>query len=142
MGVLSALPIVATGNLCCCLWVVSGGLAAAYLLQQNQAIPITAGDGAFVGLLAGLIGAGVYAVLSIPISIVMAPMERAILERLAQTAGSVPPEVRDYMGGAVGRSIGLALGIMAMLFAGVVFSTLGGLLGAALFAKRLPPPSA
>ena len=51
MGVLSALPIIAAGNLCCCLWVVSGGAIAAYLLQQSQATPIEPGDGALVGLL-------------------------------------------------------------------------------------------
>ena len=56
MGVLSALPFVAGGNLCCCLWVVSGGAIAAYLFQQNQSTPIATGDGALVGLLAGLIG--------------------------------------------------------------------------------------
>ena len=57
MGVLSALPIITAGNVCCCLWVVSGGVVAAYLLQQNQTTPITPGDGALVGLLAGLVGA-------------------------------------------------------------------------------------
>ena len=39
IGVLSALPIVSAGNLCCCLWVLSGGALAAYLLQQNQPVP-------------------------------------------------------------------------------------------------------
>ena len=43
MGVLSALPLVSAGNICCCLWVVTGGLVAAYLLQQNQAMPISRG---------------------------------------------------------------------------------------------------
>ena len=56
MGVLSALPIVAAGNLCCCLWIISGGVVAAYLLQQNQSAPVTPGDGALVGLLAGMAG--------------------------------------------------------------------------------------
>ena len=74
MGVLSALPLVAAGNLCCCLWVVSGGAIAAYLLQQNQSTPITPGDGALAGLFAGLVGAAIYLVLSIPISFLMAPM--------------------------------------------------------------------
>ena len=59
MGVLSALPLVAAGN-CCCLWVISGGAIAAYLLQQNQTAPLTPADGALVGLLAGLIGAIVH----------------------------------------------------------------------------------
>src|SRR4051794_36719437 len=82
MGVLSALPIVSAGNLCCCLWIVSGGVVAAYLLQQNQPAPITQGDGALVGLLAGLAGAFVYLVLSIPITLLVAPMQRQVLARL------------------------------------------------------------
>ena len=45
IGVLSALPIVSAGNLCCCLWVVLGGVVAAYLLQQNQSTPLNVGDG-------------------------------------------------------------------------------------------------
>jgi len=57
MGVLSALPVISAGNACCCLWVVSGGVVAAYLFQQNTSRPITPGDGAMVGLLAGFIGA-------------------------------------------------------------------------------------
>ena len=44
MGVLSALPIISAGNLCCCLWIISGGLVAAYVLQQNQPTPITPAD--------------------------------------------------------------------------------------------------
>ena len=31
MGVLTALPIISAGNLCCCLWVLSGGAVAAYM---------------------------------------------------------------------------------------------------------------
>ena len=36
IGVLSALPLVNAGNCCCCLWVVCGGVLAAYLRQQNS----------------------------------------------------------------------------------------------------------
>src|SRR5215475_16153060 len=77
MGVLSSLPLINLGNLCCCLWVVSGGVVAAYLLQQNQTSPITPGDGALVGLFAGIIGAGVGFLISIPLSLMLEPMQRA-----------------------------------------------------------------
>jgi hypothetical protein len=139
VGVLSALPIVSAGNLCCCLWVVCGGAAAAFLLQQNQAAPITAGDGALVGLMAGVVGAFVSLLLSIPITILIAPLERAFFERLSQATGSMRPELRGYLNGAVGASIGLVLQFLFMLFAGPVFSTIGGLLGAAIFKKPIPP---
>ncbi len=35
IGILSSLPYIKGGNVCCCLWVVSGGLLAAWLMQQN-----------------------------------------------------------------------------------------------------------
>ena len=35
IGVLSSLPLVNIGNVCCCLWVVVGGLLTVYLQQQN-----------------------------------------------------------------------------------------------------------
>jgi len=38
IGVLSALPVVQICN-CCCLWIIGGGLLAAYLQQQNQPVP-------------------------------------------------------------------------------------------------------
>jgi hypothetical protein len=137
MGTLSALPIISAGNICCCLWVVSGGLVASYVLQQNDALPITPGDGALVGLFAGLTGAVIYLALSIPITVVMAPMERLVMERLAELSGTMPPDFRAYMGG-IGRGIGLLIGFILMLFLGSMFSTLGGILGAAIFRKSSP----
>jgi hypothetical protein len=147
MGVLSALPLVAAGNLCCCLWVVSGGAIGAYLLQQNQTTPISPGDGALVGLLAGIIGAFVQFVVSIPIGILVAPLERAMVQRLIEMAGTMPPEMREalerYSGGGdlgVGMFILRKVAELVMwLFAGAAFSTLGGLLGAVMFRKPAPP---
>jgi len=97
MGVLSALPLIAAGNVCCCMWVVAGGAIAAYLLQQNQSTPITPGDGALVGLLAGLIGAFVQFAVAIPVGILVAPMERAVLQRVLDMAGTMPPDMRDML---------------------------------------------
>jgi len=146
MGVLSALPLVSLGNACCCLWVVCGGLAAAYVFQQNQTTPIAPGDGALVGLLAGLIGALVYFVVSIPVSIVVGPFERALMQRIVEMAGT-SPEMRDAIeryGSGSRSSIGFfivshVVSFFFMLFIGAIFSTLGGLLGAAVFRKSPPP---
>src|SRR5436309_7480234 len=88
MGVLSALPIISAGNLCCCLWVVTGGLVAAYVLQQREPTPITPGDGALVGLMAGIVGAFVGLVISIPVTFLMAPMERQIVQRVLENSGN------------------------------------------------------
>jgi hypothetical protein len=148
MGVLSALPIVAAGNICCCLWVVSGGAIAAYLLQQNWRAPITPGDGAMVGLLAGLIGAIVQFIIAIPISILIAPMEREMLRRVLEMAGTMPPEMRDtierYSNSDAQFGIGImiarrVIGLIVWLCVGGVFSTIGGVIGALVFKKDLPP---
>jgi len=144
MGVLSALPLIAAGNLCCCLWVISGGVVAAYLLQQDSPTPITNSDGAIVGLLAGLIGAIVCWVISIPINIIFGPIERRMVGSLLQNAENMPPGWRDMMarsqGGAF-RAARLVFLLFLWLFAGAIFSTIGGLLGATFFRKPLPPAS-
>ena len=146
MGVLSALPLVSAGNICCCLWVVTGGLVAAYLLQQNQPMPISPADGALVGLLAWLAGAVVQVVISIPIGLLVGPMERAMVQRILDMSGAMPPDVRDAVEryGRDAQSGGLFLlgrifAFVIWLFVGAIFSTLGGLLGAAIFKKNLPP---
>ena len=117
VGVLSALPIISAFNLCCCLWVVTGGTVAAYVLQQNQQTPITPGDGALAGLFAGLAGAVIYLVLSIPITFLMAPIERVMMERVIES-GSVPPEFREFIGTYTGGALKLVTGFFFMIVAG------------------------
>ncbi|HEX4348323.1 MAG TPA: hypothetical protein VHZ73_12175 [Vicinamibacterales bacterium] len=143
MGTLSALPLVNAGNACCCLWVVSGGVVAAYFLQQNQHEPIATGDGAIAGLLAGLCGAAVSFVLSIPITIVLGPIERRLVLRLLEAASNVPPEARSFVDNPnpLGVAAGLVIGFIGMVFVGAIFSTLGGVLGAAIFRKTPSQPT-
>lgn len=139
LGVLSALPLVAFGNICCCLWVIVGGVSAAYTLQQRQAAPITPGDGALVGLLAGMIGTGIYLALSVPISLLMAPLEQQLVERLA-TFGNLPPEFRDYANRSASlRVVGLLLDFVVRFFLDAIFATIGGVLGAVIFVRKTPP---
>ena len=139
-GVLSALPIVAAGNVCCCLWVVSGGVVAAYVLQQREASGITPADGALVGLLAGITGAFVYLAISIPLNILIAPIEREMVNRFVERLGTLPPEFRDYANrsGAFG-AVMIVVDFVVRIFIGAIFSTIGGLLGAVMFAKKRPP---
>ena len=141
-GMLSALPLIAAGNLCCCLWLVGGGVAAAYLLQQNQSTPITPADGALVGLLAGVAGAFVYLVVSIPINLLVAPLEQRIFQRLAETMNNMPPEFREYATRSTSGGVRAAMAVfsfMFMLLLGAVFSTIGGLLGVLIFARKTQP---
>ncbi len=138
MGVLSGLPIIAAGNLCCCMWVIAGGVVAAYVLQQNQSAPIAGADGAIVGLLAGIVGAFVYLILSVPISLLIAPTERELLLRVMNRF-DMPPEWREFSTRGVGVGLALAVGFVGHLVVGVIFSTIGGVIGQAIFQKKAPP---
>jgi len=141
MGVLSSLPLISVANLCCCLWVISGGVAAAYVLQQGQPEPITPGDGAFVGFLSGLGGAVVYLVIAVPLELTIGPMEREMMRRWVENIGGAEG-FRNYADRAdlVSAPVRALLGFVMMLFIGAIFSTIGGLLGALMF-KKAPLPT-
>jgi hypothetical protein len=139
MGVLSALPIVSVGNACCCLWVLSAGFVAAYLQQQGQSTPITPPEGALTGFLAGIAGAFVYVVLSVPLDLLLRPMEREIMRRIVENLSGAEG-FRDYADRAdmVSGPVRIVIGFMFMLLCGAIFSTIGGLVGAMVFRKAAP----
>lgn len=143
IGVLSALPVINLANVCCCAWVLLGGALAAYLMQQNYPGPITSGDGAVVGLLAGAVGAVVSTLVSIPISFALGPFQAQVIERVLETARDMPPEAREVlesMRGGPAIGVGIVLSFFVMLVVGTLFGLIGGLIGAVLFRKNAPPP--
>jgi len=146
IGVLSALPFVSAGNCFCCMWVIGGGLLATYLMQQNHPYPITAADGALVGLLAGMFGGVVGTLVSIPVDMMMGPFQRQLMERILSNP-DFPAETRAMLenmnvGAMAGPSvIGTMVKLVTFVIVGLIFGMLGGLLGVALFKKKdLPPP--
>lgn len=142
IGVLSALPVINLAN-CCCAWVLFGGALAAYLMQQNHPDRVTAGDGALVGLMAGAVGAVVWAVLSIPMHALLGPLQAGMLERAMANASDIPPEFRQFiesMQGGVVMGAAWVFSFLFMLCLSMFFGMLGGVLGALFFAKDGPPP--
>jgi hypothetical protein len=143
IGVLSALPVVNFANLCCCAWVIFGGALAAYLMQQNHPAPIDAGDGALVGLLAGVFGGIATSLLSIPIAIITGPFQAQVVERMLEGARDIPPEMRTIIEGMRnGAAIGIMTVVTTLVFVvvGSIFGLIGGVLGALMFRKNVPPP--
>lgn len=143
-GLLGALPIISALNCACCALILSGGFLAAYL-QSNQCkqvgVAFRAGDGATVGVVAGLFYAIVNSIVQGLLSIVVGqPDLDAILDQIE--SGGAPPEVLDtveqvfeVMSGPMGVLISLGVGIVLAL----VFSTIGGLIGGAVFKFEAPP---
>jgi hypothetical protein len=120
--------------------VICGGVLGAYLDQQNDPRPITAGRGAFTGFLSGVIGSLVWLVVSIVVNLALAPIQRRMAGDFVRNARDLPPEVRTMLETlGANPSIGLVFGFIVMLFTGVVFATLGGVLGAAFFRNDVPP---
>ena len=142
IGVLSALPIINLAN-CCCAWILFGGGLAAYLMQQQRPAPISVGDGALVGLLAGIIGALIWTVVAIPISAMMIGFESGMLDNVLSNASEMPPDVRSFLeslrSGPV-RGLAAVIGFFITMCVCSVFGMLGGLFGALFFRKNEPPP--
>jgi len=139
LGVLSALPIVNVAN-CCCIWVTTAGVLAAWLMQQRHPLPIAPGDGAVVGLLTGLVGSVVWAILYLPIHALTGSIQQRMIDRALENASDLPPAFQQALESAQrgGGFFGLVIGFMFMLVVSAIFSTLGGLLGAMLVARRSP----
>jgi uncharacterized membrane protein YeaQ/YmgE (transglycosylase-associated protein family) len=137
IGVLSVLPLVKFGNVCCCLWVVAGGVLAAWLAQSNRPQSLRAADGALLGLMAGIIGA----VIATPISLVFSDWERNMMLRFMDSADAeIPAEVREMIENSATGAVGHVISFVMNLVLFAIFGLLGGLLGSAIFKKNAPPP--
>jgi len=141
VGVLSALPFVNVAN-CCCLWIFSGGLLAAHVLQQGEPQPIGTSRAALVGFGAGAVGAFVWLVVTIVLDPFLVPFQQQMVATMAPNAADLPPQVREMLdsmsepGAAVVR---WSAGFFMQFFAGAIFSTLGGVVGSSIF-RPSPPP--
>ena len=139
IGVLSSLPIVGSANLCCCLWVVVGGILTTYLQrQQHPLAPLDGSECALLGLTAGAMGAVIYFVAMVAMFSVGGDQIEAQF-RAAMEGQQVPPEARAFMERLMtGRNLVLFMGAIALpVYA--MFSTIGALLGVAIFRRKTPP---
>ena len=141
IGVLSALPLVGAANCCCCLWIVTGGMLAAYVAGQNQPASVTPGEGALIGGSAGLIGALIWVPIAIVLDILMAPVQRTVIASLLANARDMPPEARQALEGLMppASPFRYLIGFIFQFFAGGIFGAIGGVLAAMFFRKDVPP---
>lgn len=145
LGLLSVIPFVSALNVCCCLWAILGGMLASFLYIKNSPTPATAGDGAILGALAGVIGAAISLVLGIPITYAMGPTMRNLILSLVENLDRQQAELMRRQLEASGDSIvGLIINAIIVAVLLFIFSIIGGLLGTAIFEKRkggpIPPP--
>lgn len=139
-GVLTAVPFV---SCFCCLWIIGGGMLAAYLLAKNSTSSLTSGDGAIVGIFSGIVAAVAEAFISLPFQSFNEEFARKFMDQFSQFAEDMPSGWERWLeGSSFGNSPAwflLGLVISAVIFA--AFGALGGTLGASLFGKKKLPPS-
>ena len=135
-GVASSVPLLSLANVACCILVVGGGVLAAYLYMKDAPPSAQAplGDGLKLGILAGLIGAVVFALISIPMA--------AVTPDLVSGLGSVvtehsdpPPEIVALLSSPVPMTIVFSL--MGLII-DPIFCGIGGVIGVAIFNEKPP----
>jgi len=134
VGFLSAIhSLIPFIGFCCCIWSIIGGVLASFLYIKGSSVPVKLGDGAIVGALAGVVGGIIYVVIYLPISLIwgMAVMQ----EQFNRSGVEIP------FSGTILVIIASIVGAIVL----VLLSTLGGVIGTAIFEKRkgdglAPPP--
>ncbi len=141
-GLLSGIPFISAGNLCCCLWVVLGGVLAVYLYSRQVPV-LMSGEAALLGLQSGMVAAVVNTIISIPIRFFMVrfmgSMQREMLGRIFEQNPDFPPQLRDLLQSlfSPGFMLGaILIGFIVSLIFFSIFGSIGGLIGNAMFKKK------
>ena len=156
LGLLSGLPYVSIGNLACGIWVVAGGALATYLYIKQSPTPVNMGEGALLGLLAGIFGTLVKIIVGVPITILAGyPVERLLINLIERMDPQKAELYRQGLEDAMTRpfaeqffAVVFSLGTLLSFIITLVFALVGGLLAVPLFEKRkngagggsAPPP--
>ena len=114
---------------------MGGGVIASYLLQDDSK-PVTVGRGARAGLLAGVFGAFVWLFAAMALNVVVAPLQERMVDSMIRNAQDMPPDVRSWLetiGNRASSPLRYVLGFLFHFFGGLIFATLGGVLGAIFF---------
>lgn len=156
LGLLSAIPPISLGNLCCCVWVLGGGALASYLYVRRSPTPVLLGQGAELGALAGVVGTVVSHSIGIPLGLILGDVFNEFLVSVftnlnPQAGDEVRRAVQEAQAQTFAQKLPVILGTAVFnTVIYIAFATLGGLLGVKLFEKRVntveqvtppPPPS-
>ncbi|UCC41037.1 MAG: hypothetical protein JSV96_06300 [Candidatus Aminicenantes bacterium] len=134
-GALSGLPFI---NCLCCIWIIGGAMLASYLLSKDSPVDLSAGDGAIIGVLTGIIATVVRLFVNLlPFHAYYREFLQKLTERLAEYTEEMPPGWEAWLEKEGGGSIFMfmsGLMITAMFFAAL--GALGGIIGVSLFGKK------
>jgi hypothetical protein len=131
-GTLSSLPLF---NCLCCIWIIGGAMLAAFLLVKDSSDVLTAGDGAIVGILTGIIAAVVHSFIDIPLRPFIKGFFQNMMKWVAEYTEETPSGWQGWFGGEL-SAFGFFLKLMASAVFFSILGALGGILGISLFRKK------
>ncbi len=141
MGVISGVPVLSWINCACCAGIMAGGVLAVYLFRRQLDVRyhMDMGDGASLGLLAGVFGA----IIGTALDQLFARFSYELLQKLI-TEYVHDPEMEAMMeqlrpGGGLMKMFAV-FGFFVRLVMYTVFGLLGGLIGVKLFGQSKTPP--
>jgi hypothetical protein len=143
IGVMSGLPLISAGNVCCCLWVIAGGVLAMHLQQKSQPTPVESSQAVLTGLIAGAVGAVIAGLLNLALLPLTGPLTQRLITQWVDAMPNIPPEIHDRLqnmqvSGAANVA-GLIIGLCFSIPMYAIFAMLGALLGRAMFKPKNPP---
>ncbi len=134
-GVAGSVPVLNLANCAFCLLIVAGGVLAAFLYMKDAPPSAQAplGDGFKLGLLAGLIEAVVFALISISMALLTPDLATWPFGALPLENVDLPPEVVSMLSSPV--PLAIFFGLISLII-DPIFCGLGGLIGVAIFNKK------
>ncbi|PYX04097.1 MAG: hypothetical protein DMG86_01330 [Acidobacteria bacterium] len=121
----------------------SGALAVLFYRRRNPVANVTPGIGARLGALSGALGFGIFAIFTAAGMLIFrsgGQLRDALLQAIQQSAArSSDPQAQqmlEYLKSPQGLALMMALGLIVMGVAFLIFSSLGGALAAALLRRK------
>ena len=155
IGLISGIPVISLVNCCCCAGILGGGVLTFYLYRQEHTegmLPLEASDGLILGIMAGVAGAFVQAIIHGFLIILFAGFQeqfmRNVMEKIIDALaknGGIPSDALDQMRDQIENSMkqsntmwGVMLNLFMSLILYPIFAMLGGLLGYGIFRPKNP----
>jgi hypothetical protein len=146
IGFISATPFLNLINCICCAGVLLGGFLAVYFYKDQltpEMPPLSPSDGATLGVLAGVFGFLIAVLLEAVIYMLFGNIGTQIVIdmviRIVESFGSeMPPEFYEEMRKSAEQSPLQPLSLLMNLVLTLVFATIGGLIGSAVFKPKAP----
>jgi len=144
-GVVGGLPLISALNCACCALVVGGGFLASYLYSRECSTfgaEFRPGNGALVGLVAGLFYAVTTSIVGAILQAILGGSIEEMIEQIESMGGEIPPQAErmiDYFANG-GPFLFILIGFAFWLLVAAIFSTIGGLIGGAVFKVETAPP--